>query len=238
MSNSDCGLRNAESGTQNVVITRAADHVRELLAGDSSGHDWWHIWRVWQNARRIGRDEGADLFVVELAALLHDIADWKFHGGDETAGPRAARAWLVEQQVDAATIDHVCEIIATLSFKGAGVPTPMRTLEGKVVQDADRLDAIGAIGIARAFAYGGHKGRAIYDPDQPPQPHASFEAYKKNVGPTINHFYEKLLLLKDLLNTAAAKRLAAERHAFMEQFLNQFYGEWNAEPLGEKAPTS
>ena len=219
------------------ILDRAAAYIQQTLAGDSSGHDWWHIWRVWQNARRIGVEERADLFVVELAALLHDIADWKFHDGDETAGPRASRAWLADQNVDAATIDHVCEIIATLSFKGAGVPTPMRTLEGKVVQDADRLDAIGAIGIARAFAYGGHKGRAIYDPDQPPQPHASFEAYKKNAGPTINHFYEKLLLLRDLMNTVAARRLAKERHEFMEQFLQQFYREWNAESPEWKART-
>lgn len=208
------------------ILERTAVHVRQVLSGDSSGHDWWHIQRVTKNAIQIAKAEGADVFVVELAALLHDIADWKFHGGDESAGPRAARAWLEENNVDAATIDHVCEIIASLSFKGAGVPTPMRTIEGKAVQDADRLDAIGAIGIARTFAYGGHKGQPLYDPGVPPQRHDSFEAYKKNNGTTINHFYEKLLLLKDLMSTPTARQLADERHRFMEQFLTQFHREW------------
>lgn len=211
------------------IIEAAADHIRNVLSGDSSGHDWHHIERVWKTAITIGRGEGADLFVVELAALLHDIADWKFHGGDDTAGPRAARAWLERFAVPEPTIAHVCEIIATLSFKGAGVATPMRTLEGKCVQDADRLDAIGAVGIARAFAYGGHKGRALYDPAQPPTPHASFIAYKSNSGPTINHFYEKLLLLQDRMNTAAGKQLAAGRHQFMEQFLEHFFAEWSGQ---------
>src|SRR5688500_14539831 len=171
---------------------------------------------------RIAREEGADLFVVELAALLHDVADWKFAGGDHEAGPRAARRWMESVAARPATADHVCEIIAGLSFKGAGVATPMRSLEGQIVQDADRLDALGAIGIARTFAYGGHKGQAMHDPALPPQLHDSFEAYKTNVGTTINHFYEKLLLLKDRMNTATGKRLAAGRHTYMEQFLEQF----------------
>jgi uncharacterized protein len=175
---------------------------------------------------RIAREEKADLFVVELAALLHDVADWKFAGGDHDAGPRAAREWLMSQGVPSATIEHVADIIASLSFKGAGVETPMKTMEGQCVQDADRLDAIGAIGIARAFAYGGHKGRALYDPAMPPEPHASFEAYKKNAGPTINHFYEKLLLLKERMNTATGRRLAAERHVVLEEFLEEFFAEW------------
>ncbi len=213
--------------TQAVVLKKTADHVRELLAADSSGHDWWHIQRVWNNALHLAEREGADLFVVQLAALLHDIADWKFHGGDETLGPQRAAAWLSGLEIDAATIDHVCEIIRGLSFKGAGVATPMRTLEGQVVQDADRLDAIGAIGIARAFAYGGHAGRAMHDPDIPAEQHASFAAYKKNSGPTINHFYEKLLLLKDRMNTPSGRQLAEARHQFMEQFLDRFYSEWN-----------
>ncbi len=212
---------------QTEILAATADHIRTLLAGDSSGHDWHHIERVWKTAVNIGRGEGADLFVVELAALLHDIADWKFHGGDDEAGPRAARAWLERFELPAATIDPVCEIIATLSFKGAGVATPMRTLEGEVVQDADRLDALGAVGIARAFAYGGHKGQEIYDPSVPATPHDSFDAYKKNSRSTINHFYEKLLLLKDRMNTTAGRQLAAERHQFMAQFLEQFYAEWN-----------
>jgi uncharacterized protein len=196
------------------------------LAGDSSGHDWFHIERVRNTALTIAREEGADLFVVELAALLHDVADWKFADGDHTASPRAARRWLQSLPVAPAVIDHVEDIVATLSFKGAGVATPMKTLEGRIVQDADRLDALGAIGIARTFAYGGHKGQAMHDPELQPQLHGSFEAYKSNVGTTINHFYEKLLLLKDRMNTAAGKRLAAERHAFMERYLEQFIAEW------------
>lgn len=214
---------------QEDILEATADHIRNLVAGDSSGHDWPHIERVWKTAVSIGKGEGADLYVVQLAALLHDIADWKFHGGDETAGPRAAREWLARFNVEGPIVDHVCAIIASLSFKGAGVATPMQSLEGQVVQDADRLDAVGAVGIARAFAYGGHKGRAMYDPAVPPTPHDSFGAYKKNAGPTINHFYEKLLLLKDRMNTAAGKRLADARHQFMEQFLEQFFAEWNGQ---------
>lgn len=215
--------------TDSELIERTAAHVRQTLAGDSSGHDWHHISRVWKNAIQIGRQEQADLRVVQLAALLHDIADWKFHGGDETAGPRAARNWLESQGVDSVTVTHVCEIIAALSFKGANVANQIATLEGKVVQDADRLDAIGAIGIARAFAYGGHAGRALHDPEIPPTPHDSFEAYKNNKGPTTNHFYEKLLLLKDRMNTRTARELAAQRHAFMEAYLRQFLSEWDGE---------
>jgi uncharacterized protein len=215
--------------SESDLIEHTAAHVRQALAGDSSGHDWHHIGRVWRTALYIGQHENADLQVVQLGALLHDIADWKFHGGDETAGPRAARDWLEAQAVNEATVSHVCEIIKCLSFKGANVATPMHTLEGQVVQDADRLDAIGAIGIARAFAYGGHAGRAIHDPDAPPEPHDSFAAYKNSKGATINHFYEKLLLLKDRMNTATAQRMAADRHAFMEEFLRRFYIEWNGE---------
>jgi uncharacterized protein len=212
--------------TNQEAIRRTAEHVQKLLAGEGSGHDWFHIERVHRTALAIGREEGADLFIVELAALLHDVADWKFAGGDHDAGPRAAGQWLTSLSVSLAVIEHVCEIIGGLSFKGSGVSTPMRTLEGQIVQDADRLDALGAIGIARAFAYGGYKGRALYDPNIPPQPHDSFDAYKKSTGPTINHFYEKLLLLKDRMNTPTAKRLAAERHDFMEQYLKQFTSEW------------
>lgn len=212
---------------QSEILERTAEHVRKTLAGDSSGHDWHHIARVWRNAVHIGREEKADLTIVQLAALLHDIADWKFHGGDEYAGPREARRWLESQGVDEATICHVCDIIAKVSFKGAAVATGDLSLEGQVVQDADRLDAIGAIGVARAFAYGGHSGRALYDPDIPPTPHDSFEAYKSSKGPTINHFHEKLLLLRDRMNTATAKKLAANRHAFMEDFLRHFHAEWD-----------
>jgi uncharacterized protein len=198
------------------------------MSGDSSGHDWWHIERVRQTALAIGLEEGADLFVVELAALLHDVADWKFAGGDHEAGPRAAREWLAQLAVAPAAIDHVAQIIAGLSFKGVGVKTPMQTLEGQIVQDADRLDALGAIGIARTFAYGGHKGQPIYDPESPPTMHGSFEEYKRGGGSTINHFYEKLLLLAERMNTTTGKRLAAGRHAYLEQFLEQFLAEWEA----------
>jgi len=211
------------------IIAETEAHVRGLMAGDSSGHDWFHIARVRATALAIGREEGADLTVVQLAALLHDVADWKFAGGDHTAGPRAARQWLASQRAGAALIDHVCEIIAGLSFKGAGVPTPMATLEGQVVQDADRLDALGAIGIARTFAYGGHVGQAMHDPDLAPQPHASFEDYKRGGGTTINHFYEKLLLLAARMNTATGKRLAADRQRYMERFLEQFLAEWEGQ---------
>jgi uncharacterized protein len=210
------------------IVDRTAQYVRETLAADSSGHDWWHIERVRAMALAIGRREGADLFVVELAALLHDIADWKFHGGDDALGPRLAREWLASLAVEPQTTDHVCDIIAHLSFKGAGVATPMLTLEGRTVQDADRLDAIGAIGIARAFAYGGHKGQPLHDPQLAPQAHASFADYKQNRTTTVNHFHEKLLLLKDRMNTPTGRALAEARHAFMEQFLAQFDDEWHA----------
>jgi uncharacterized protein len=209
-----------------LILCRTADHVRKLLAGDSAGHDWWHIERVRRVALTIAREERADLFLVELAALLHDVADWKFAGGDEKAGPAAARKWLESLEVDQPTTDHVCRIISQLSFKGAGVATPMDSLEGACVQDADRLEALGAIGIARTFAYGGWKGQPMHYPDLPPQLHGSFEQYKQNQGTTINHFYEKLLLLQDRMNTAAGKRLAQVRNTFMEQFLEQFFAEW------------
>jgi uncharacterized protein len=219
------------------IIQKTADHVRVLLSGDSSGHDWFHIaghdWfhieRVRNTALAIAREEGADPFIVDLAALLHDVADWKFADGDHTASPRAARRWLETLELAPGVIEHVEEIVAGLSFKGAGVATPMRSLEGQIVQDADRLDALGAIGIARTFAYGGHKGQALHDPAIPAQMHDTFDAYKTNVGTTINHFYEKLLLLKDRMNTSAGKRLAAERHVYMEQFLEQFFAEWQGQ---------
>ncbi|WP_210464925.1 HD domain-containing protein [Rufibacter roseolus] len=212
-----------------VAIT--AQHVEKLFAGEGSGHDWWHIKRVWQNAMSIAQQENADLTVVQLGALLHDIADWKFNAGDEEAGPRAAQKWLKERGAPEDLIQKVCQIIREVTFKGAGVDTTPSTLEGKVVQDADRLDAIGAIGIGRAFAYGGHKGREMYHPGQEPRLHASFEEYKKNQGPTLNHFYEKLFLLKDRFSTAAGRRLAQERHAYMEQFVAQFLMEWHGEEV-------
>ena len=208
------------------IVAQAETHVRRLLSDDCSGHDWFHIERVRQTALAIGREEGADLRVVELAALLHDVADWKFAEGDHTAGPRAVREWLIAHQAEPALVDHVCQIIADISFKGAGVPTPMKSLEGQVVQDADRLDALGAIGIARTFAYGAHKGQPLHDPALPPRSHSSFDDYKRAGGTSINHFYEKLLLLADRMNTKTGRRLALARQHYMEQFLAQFLAEW------------
>ncbi len=212
------------------ILAQTEAHVRQVMTVEHAGHDWWHVYRVLQNARTICAEEtGADLFVVTLAALLHDIADHKFHGGDHTLGPKAARTWLAQYDLPEPIIDHVADIIDSLSFKGAGVASEMATLEGKIVQDADRLDAIGAIGIARAFAYGGQKNRALYDPDETPVMHTRFEDYKNSKSSTINHFYEKLLLLKDLMNTPTAKRMAKARHAFMEEYLAQFYAEWDGQ---------
>ena len=211
------------------LILKTRLYVKKELANDGSGHDWWHIYRVWSLAKKMAQTENADLAIVELSALLHDIADWKFNNGDESAGPEKAANWLIQNDADQKLIDAVCEIISTLSYKGAGVATPMRTIEGKLVQDADRLDAIGAMGIARTFAYGGNKNRLIYHPDNPPVMHQGFEEYKKNRGHTINHFYEKLLLLKDRMNTQSAKKIAEKRHLFMEDYLNRFFKEWNGD---------
>ena len=208
------------------LIHRTAAHVQEVLPSDGTGHDWWHIYRVWKTAQRIGKEEKADLLVVELAALLHDIADWKLNDGDCLVGPRMAREWLDSMGMEQSISDQVCQIIAGISFKGAGVEQPPLSLEGQVVQDADRLDAMGAIGIARAFAYGGSKGRMIHDPAAKPTEHCTAESFLKNDSPTINHFYEKLLLLKDRMNTASGKAIAEERHRFMETFLRRFYEEW------------
>ena len=213
------------------ILRRTEAFMRETLAGDASGHDPWHVLRVRRLALHIGRREGADLFVVELAALLHDIADWKFHGGDEEIGPRRAMDWLIRLGVEAPVVERVGAIVRDLSFKGAGVAAAPLTLEGQVVQDADRLDAIGAIGIGRTFAYGGHKGRALYDPAIPPERHASAERYKTNQGPTLNHFFEKLLLLRDRLNTPTARAIAERRHRFLEAFVERFLEEWEGRDL-------
>jgi uncharacterized protein len=210
-----------------AVLERTEAFVRERMQGEATGHDWWHVHRVRAAALRLAAEEGADPFVVELAALLHDVADHKFHGGDETAGPRAAREWLAGLGVDVDTVEHVARIVAELSFKGAGVPTPMRTPEGAVVQDADRLDAMGAIGVARAFAYGGSRGRSLHEPGAVPEAQATFAAYKTGGSPTVNHFHEKLLLLRDRMNTAGARRAAEARHRFMEEFLERFHREWD-----------
>ncbi len=222
------------SETQANLIDTTAAHVQAAMTGEGSGHDWWHVYRVWQTAKRIAISEFqahnfVDFEVVELAALLHDLGDHKFHGGDTTVAPRMAREWLASLGAEPELIEQVAEIVGTLSFKGAGVPTPMETLEGAIVQDADRLDAMGAVGVARAFAYGGHKGRELYNPEVPPHPHDDFAAYASSDTPTVNHFYEKLLLLKDRMNTDYAKRAAEKRHSFMETFLDQFFAEWNGD---------
>jgi uncharacterized protein len=212
------------------IIQQTADFIKREFNGDSSGHDWWHIYRVWKNAVAICEHEQADMFIVELAALLHDLDDWKFsENGDET--PRRAKAWMESCGVDSQVNEAVCEIIMHISYKGARVENKMETLEGFIVQDADRLDAIGAIGIGRAFAYGGYRNRPMYDPEAENQMHASFEEYKNSKSATINHFYEKLILLKDKMNTATAKRIAEQRHEVMLKFLEQFMSEWEGRDL-------
>ena len=208
-----------------ILLTATENFVKSVLEGDSSGHDWWHIHRVRKLALMIGKSEGADLFIVELAALLHDIDDWKLV---ESEGEKEkAKKWLLKCGIKDQVANRICEIIEGVSFKGAGVNTSTNDLECKVLQDADRLDAIGAIGIARTFAYGGSRGRGIYDPEIPPELHIDFENYKKSTAPTINHFYEKLLLLKDQMQTTMGRTLAKQRHNFMLRFLDQFFTEWD-----------
>jgi uncharacterized protein len=209
-----------------TLIKNTEKHIKEILSKDASGHDWWHIFRVRNMALLIQKTEGGDKKIIELAALLHDIADWKFHDGDENIGPDKATSFLKQEECDKQIIASVVEIIKEISFKGAKVCTPMSSLEGQIVQDADRLDAIGAIGIARTFAFGGNKGREMYNPNIKAEMHDSFAAYKKNNGPTINHFYEKLLLLKDRINTPTGRKIAEKRHQYMEDYLQEFYSEW------------
>ena len=211
---------------QNEVLKRTENHIKEFFDGEGSGHDWWHIFRVRNLALKISELEGGDRFTVEMAALLHDLDDWKLQTGNHTS---RARAWLEQMDVEAAQQEKILQVISEVSFKGAEVETAATSKEAKIVQDADRLDAIGAIGIARTFAYGGNKNRLMYDPSIPPVMHNSFDDYKKSTAPTINHFYEKLLLLKERLNTSAALQIANERHVFMETFLDRFFGEWNGE---------
>lgn len=203
--------------------------VKQKLENAEAGHDWFHIERVYKNALLIAQDEVCDIQIVKLGALLHDIADSKFNDGDETVGPRVARAFLESQKVSEEIIVHVINIIENISFKGGNFEKKFNSIELEIVQDADRLDAIGAIGIARTFNYGGFKNRQLYNPEIAPKLNMSKEEYKKSEAPTINHFYEKLLLLKDKMNTKTGKNLAQERHKFMELFLSQFYAEWDGE---------
>jgi len=207
------------------LVKQIADRVHSHLLGAEGGHDWFHIERVWKNAMLIALEENVDQEVVALATLLHDIADPKFHNGDEKIGPRIAGEWLSDLGCSSDIIDHVVAIINNMSYKNSLGAQAWTSPELKVVQDADRLDAIGAIGIARAFNYGGFKDRSLYDPSISPLLNITKEEYKRSTSPTINHFYEKLLLLKDLMNTAKGKTLAEQRHQFMSLYLDQFYDE-------------
>jgi len=211
---------------QDNIIAQTITFVKDTLKDAEGGHDWFHIERVYKNALLISKTEQVDGFVVALGALLHDIADSKFHNGDETVGPEVARNFLSELHVNPETIQHVVNIIENISFKGGNTAQKFTSAELNVVQDADRLDAIGAIGIARCFNYGGFKNRALYDPEIKPNLNMTKAEYKASTAPTINHFYEKLLLLKDRMNTTSGKQIAEKRHDFMLQFLDQFYAEW------------
>ncbi len=217
--------------TNSEFVEATIQFVKKTLAEAEGGHDWFHIQRVFNNAICIAKDEKVDILVVSLGALLHDIADAKFHNGDETVGPKVASSFLKSLAVDKSTIDHVVKIIENISFKSSlkdhtGQKTKFASNELEVVQDADRLDAIGAIGIARAFNYGGFKNRQLYNPEIAPNPKMTKEEYKKAKGPTINHFYEKLLLLKDKMNTKTGTKLAESRHQYMLDYLAQFDKEW------------
>lgn len=212
------------------IIDKTVQYLKDSFSGEATGHDWFHIERVWKLSKSIAEKEGEmDMLIVEMGALLHDIADHKFHGGDDTVGPKKAAEFLSQFDIESDKVEKIIKIVEEISYKGKNTPTKMSSKEGEVVQDADRLDAMGAIGIARTFAYGGSKGRSIYDPIVKPVCHTSFAAYKTSTAPTINHFYEKLLLLKDRLNTNTAKVEGERRHAFMESFLTNFYQDWNAQ---------
>ncbi|WP_394758455.1 HD domain-containing protein [Flavobacterium sp.] len=212
-----------------TIIDKTILFVKQKLENAEGGHDWFHIERVYKNAILIAKDEKCDEIVVKLGALLHDIADSKFHNGDETVGPKVAREFLESEGVSEEIINHIINIIENISFKGGNFDKKFTSKELEIVQDADRLDAIGAIGIARTFNYGGFKNRQLYNPEILPNLAMSKEEYKNSESPTLNHFYEKLLLLKDKMNTETGKKIARERHRYMETFLEQFYMEWNGE---------
>lgn len=212
---------------QQQIIDKTIAFVKETLKGAEGGHDWFHTQRVLNNAQLIAKNENVNNLIVSLGALLHDIADSKFYNGDETIGPKKATNFLLSLNINSDIIEHVVQIIKNISFKGGNVKRTFSSIELDVVQDADRLDAIGAIGIARCFNYGGFKNRELYNPDILPKLNMTKDEYKNSTAPTINHFYEKLLLLKDKMNTKTGRQIAKERHQFMEQYLNQFYAEWN-----------
>lgn len=209
------------------LIEKIKQHVRDLFKHDASGHDWFHIERVHRMACLIQEKEGGNRTVIELAALLHDISDHKMNGGILNHGGKVAYDLLINLNCDKQLANTIMEIVDSVSYKGANVPDKMQTIEGKIVQDADRLDAIGAIGIARAFAFGGNKNRPMYLPEINPELHDSFVTYANSKSHTINHFYEKLLLLKNRLHTNTAKEIGQQRHDFMKNYLQQFYNEWN-----------
>ena len=215
--------------TPTSLIEKTKAFVQKTLQDSEGGHDWFHIERVYNNAMHIALGENANTTVVALGALLHDIADSKFHQGNENIGPQIATQFLLDQNVDSSIIEHVVQIIRHISFKGGNVTQSFTSTELDIVQDADRLDALGAIGIARTFNYGGFKNRKIYDPAIPPKMDMTPDEYKASTAPTLNHFYEKLLLLKDRMNTQTGKKLAEKRHQFMETFLSQFLAEWQGE---------
>ncbi len=213
-----------QTNSDPLILEKVKNFSKSFFKDDPTGHDWWHVHRVWKTACIICDAEGANRITVEIAALLHDVSDWKLSNESEEKGLIKIHQ-LLKEDLPKKHIENICDIISKVSFRGAKVPTPMESLEGKIVQDSDRLDAMGAVGIARAFAYGGNKGRSIWDPNLPPVLHENFEDYKKNKGPSINHFYEKLLLLKDRMNTETGKKLAEKRHQFMKSYLDQFFSE-------------
>lgn len=214
---------------EDLIIEKTIAFVKKTLKGAEGGHDWFHTQRVFLNAKLIAKGESVNDFIIALGSLLHDIADAKFYDGDETIGPKKAAEFLLSQNVDSSVIEHIIKIIENISFKNSLSADSIKftSKELEVIQDADRLDAIGAIGIARCFNYGGFKNREIYNPDIEPNLNLSKAAYKNSSSPTINHFYEKLLVLKDKMNTKTGRQLAVDRHKFMEKYLEQFYAEWN-----------
>lgn len=218
---------------KNLIIEKTKEFVKNKLYGEGSGHDWFHIERVYNLSKYIAEKENADSFIVEMTALLHDIDDWKFSNTNENS-TTVTENFLKSLEVDDYSFQEIIKIIKTMSYKGGVVDSTQHTIEGKIVQDADRLDAIGAIGIARTFAYGGHKNRPIYDPSIKPMDFKSLDEVKNAENHTINHFYEKLLKLKDLMNTDTAKEIAEKRHKFMEDFLEEFYSEWNFKGMDNK----
>lgn len=212
--------------TNSEIIKKTEDFVKNQLTDAEGGHDWWHIERVWKLAKHIASKEGVENIIIDLGSLLHDIADAKFHGGDEELGPKLAREFLISLEIEDETINHIDKIIRNISFKNSK-DQKFKSQELDIIQDADRLDAIGAIGIARAFNYGGFKNRPLYDPEIAPNLNMTKSEYKKSLSPTVNHFYEKLFLLKDMMNTKTGREIAEDRHRFMEEYLDRFYKEWN-----------